>query len=129
MKHIGILLMLAACSFGTGVHAQGLERTVEERLKDFFSNYSTSQAHIGKSSLKSFRLDNQKRTLSIYSNANFGYQPFTEENVKGIYRSVKQSLPGPVNYYDIKIYADGRPIEELVPNALRRRSDRDKSRL
>ena len=53
MKHIGILLMLAACSFGTGVHAQGLERTVEERLKDFFSNYSTSQAHIGKSSLKS----------------------------------------------------------------------------
>lgn len=129
MKHIGILLMLAACSFGTGVHAQGLERTVEERLKDFFSNYSTSQAHIGKSSLKSFRLDNQKRTLSIYSNANFGYQPFTEENVKGIYRSVKQSLPGPVNYYDIKIYADGRPIEELVPNALRRRNDRDKSRL
>ena len=93
MKHIGILIMLEACSFGTGVHAQGLERTVEERLKDFFSNYSTSQAHIGKSSLKSFRLDNQKRTLSIYSNANFGYQPFTEENVKGIYRSVKQSLP------------------------------------
>ena len=128
MKLIYCLLLVAFC-FIQQAGAQGLENTVKERLGDFFNNYSTSLANIGETSLKSFKLDNRKRTLCIYPSANFGYQPFTDENVKAIYRSIKQSLPGPVNYYDIKVYADGRPIEELVPNYLRKRREQDKDRL
>lgn len=111
------------------MEAQGLEKMVKERLQTFFQNYSTTQANIGNTCLQSFELDNEARTLTIYPNVNFGYQPFTEENVKAIYRTVKQSLPGPVNYYKIQIFADGRPIEELVPNHLRKRRNQDKTRL
>ena len=46
---------------------------------------------------------------------------------KAIYRLLRQSLPGPVNYYDITIYADGKSIEDLIPNYLRKKQD--KSRL
>ena len=128
MKLIYCLLFASLC-FIQQAGAQGLEATVQDRLKAFFNNYSTSQANIGETSLKSFKLDNQKRTLDIYPNVNFGYQPFTDENVKAIYRTIKQSLPGPVNYYKIKVYADGRPIEELVPNYLRKRREQEKDRL
>lgn len=111
------------------IQAQKLNNTVEERLKEFFRNYTTSYANIGTTRLKSIRLDNERRKLDIYPETNFGYQPFTNETVEAIYRSVKQSLPGPVNYYNITIYADGKPIEDLVPNALRKKNHRDKSRL
>ncbi len=127
MKQIYLLLLFCAC-FMLPVRAQKLEQTVENRLKEYFNHYTTSYAHIGTTRLKSIRLDNDKRRLDIYPDTNFGYQPFTNEMVDAIYRTVKQSLPGPVNYYDITIYADGKPIEELVPNANRKKS-KDKSRL
>ena len=107
--------------------AQGLDTNVEQRLKDFFTNYETSYANIGKCKLERYEADHNKKTLNVYAGRNFGYQPFTPENTEAIYRLLKQSLPGPVNYYDITIYADGKPIEELVPNSLRKKQD--KSRL
>ncbi|MBR4846466.1 MAG: xanthan lyase, partial [Bacteroidaceae bacterium] len=42
---------------------------------------------------------------------------------------MKQILPGPVNYYNITMYADGRKIHELIPNALRGKRDREEGRL
>lgn len=129
MKHLYIFLAALSCGFGQTVRAQGLEQTVGQRLKQFFQDYTTTQANIGSCHLESFKMDSEQKTLDIYPNAAFGYQPFTEENVKAIYRTVKQSLPGPTNYYKITIYADGQPIERLVPNALLKRRAQDKDRL
>lgn len=108
--------------------AQRANRTVEKRLNTFFNNYSTSMAEIGKSRLRTTRINTNKRTLEIYVSTNFGCQPFTPENVKAIYRSVKQILPGPYNYYKLTIYADDQPIEELIPNALRNVKEYDEKR-
>lgn len=107
--------------------AQRLDANVEQRLKDFFTNYETSYANIGKCTLDRYEVNHNKRVLNVYAGKSFGYQPFTPENTEAIYRLLKQSLPGPVNYYDITIYADGKPIEELIPNYLRKKQD--KSRL
>ena len=35
-------------------------------------------------------------------------------------------MPGPVNYYDMTIYADGKTIEDLVPNHLRKKQDKSR---
>ena len=67
------------------------------------------------------------KRLNVYASPSFGYQPFTPEKTEAIYRLLRQSLPGPVNYYDITIYADGKSIEDLIPNYLRKKQD--KSRL
>ena len=88
----------------------------EQRLKDFFTSYETSYARIGKCELERFEVEHEKKVLRVYANPAFGYQPFTEENVSAIYRLLKQSLPGPVNYYTLQVYADGKLIEDLVPN-------------
>lgn len=108
------------------IGAQSLENTVKERLAGFFNQYQTSYANIGTSRLDHIVIDNEKKTLQVYADATFGYQPFTEENTTAIYRSVKQLLPGPVNYYKITLYADGQPIENLIPNAIRRKKDKDR---
>lgn len=93
------------------VLAQSLDNTVKQRLTDFFKNYQTSHADIGTCKLDHFVLDHEKRTLQVYASPSFGYQPFTEETTSAIYRLITQSLPGPVNYYQITIYADGMPID------------------
>lgn len=48
--------------------------------------------------------------------------------VENIYNQVKELLPGPVHYYQLTIYADGKPIEDLVPNFYRNKK-KDKERL
>ena len=108
--------------------AQSLEKNVEKRLEDFFANYQTHYADIGTCRLDHFIINHQKKTLAIYANAVFGYQPFTEENTTAIYRQLKQLLPGPANYYTLTLYTDGQPIENLVPNAFRNKQ-KDKTRL
>lgn len=110
------------------LQAQSLEKNIEQRLSDFFTNYQTSYANIGQCKLDSFSVNHEHRKLAIYANPTFGYQPFTEENTQAIYRLLKQLLPGPVNYYQTTVYADGQPIENLIPNAFRKRG-KDKSRL
>lgn len=107
--------------------AQGLDANVEQRLKGFFTQYETSYAHIGKCKLERYEVDHAQKKLDVYAGPAFGCQPFTPENTEAIYRLLKQSLPGPVNYYDITLYADGKPIEDLIPNYLRKKQD--KSRL
>ena len=126
MKRLGVLLLccgLCLCE----VVAQNLDQTVTNRLQSYFKEYATVYAKIGKCSLDRIEIDHQRKSLAIYASKSFGYQPFTEVNTKAIYRAVRQILPGPVNYYDIRIFTDGRTIEELIPNAFR--SQKDKSRL
>ena len=107
-------------------HAQGLDGNVEERLNRFFTEYKHPKANIGTCKLDSFALNHQRRKLDIYPSATFGYQPFTPQSVEQIYGYLKSHLPGPVNYYDITIHADGKPIDELIPNHLRKKADKNR---
>lgn len=127
MKKLYILFLLLYTGAGN-ISAQDLDRNVEARLKEFFANYTTSLANTGKSKLKSFAVNHEKKKLDIYASESFAYQPFLPENVDAIYRQLEQTLPGPVNYYDLTVYADGKNIDELIPN-LYRKKKKDKSRL
>ena len=119
------LLSLSILASPLASLAQGLDGNVEERLTRFFTEYQPAQARIGKCKLDSFALDHERRKLDIYPSVSFGYQPFTPENVEQIYGYLKSHLPGPVNYYDITIHADGKTIEELIPNHLRKKKDKN----
>ena len=122
-KHL-ILLSLFASTLASS--AQGLDGNVEERLKTFFAEYQNTKANIGTCKLDSFRIDHHHRKLDIYPSVRFGYQPFTPESVEQIYGYLKNHLPGPVNYYKMTIHADGKPIDELIPNHLRKKQDKSR---
>ena len=75
--------------------AQGLDANVEQRLKDFFTQYETSYANIGKCKLGRYEVNHNQKKLDVYASSSFGYQPFTPENTEAIYRLLKQSLTRP----------------------------------
>lgn len=120
---LSFLLVMAGISHTL---AQGLDGNVEQRLKDFFTRYETSYANIGKCKLDRYEVNHDKKTECICQ-PQLRLPTVYPEKTEAIYRLLRQSLPGPVNYYDITIYADGKSIEDLIPNYLRKKQD--KSRL
>lgn len=128
MKKIYALILFLCLGVGN-LLAQDVEKNVEERLKEFFDNYKPSSANIGKTRLKSFNIDFEAKKLAIHASESFAYQPFLPEIVDGIYRQLGKTLPGPVCYFDMTMYVNGMPIEELIPNAYRAKKQEDKSRL
>ncbi len=121
------LLLLGIFVSTLAAQAQGLDGNVKERLTNFFAEYKIAKANIGTCKLDSFHIDHHHRKLDIYPSKTFGYQPFTPESVEQIYGYLKNHLPGPVNYYKMAIHADGKTIDDLIPNHLRKKQD--KSRL
>ena len=107
--------------------AQDIERNVKERLTDYFGRYTTT-AKISTPKLKSVDIDYERKTIAIHASESFAYQPFRPETVEAVYNQVKELLPGPVHYYRLTIFADGKPIEELIPN-IYRNNKKDKERM
>lgn len=126
MKLKYLLFLLLSISTNL-LFAQDIERNVKERLTDYFGNYQAT-AKISTPKLKSIDINYDRKTIDIYASESFAYQPFRPETVEAIYSQVKELLPGPVHYYKITIYADGKPIDELIPN-LYRRKKKDKERM
>lgn len=126
MKKI-IVFFLGLTFCATFLFAQDIERNVKERLTDYFNQY-TATAKISTPKLNSFDINYDRKTIAIYASESFAYQPFRPETVENIYNQVKELLPGPVHYYQLTIYADGKPIEDLVPNFYRNKK-KDKERL
>ena len=123
-----IIVFLLCLTMGINLlFAQDIERNIKERLTDYFAKY-TATAKISTPKLNSFDIDYDRRTIQIYASESFAYQPFLPETVETIYNQMKELLPGPVNYFQITIYADGKPIEDLVPN-LYRSKKKDKERM
>lgn len=114
--------------YGTLLPAQEIEQNVEERLQAFFKEYTTNTINIGTYKLDSFRIDFRKKRLLIYTNERFAYQPLRPVTVDAIYRHLGQILPGPISYFKITLFANGRSIEDLIPN-LYRKGKEDKTRL
>ncbi len=109
--------------------AQDIERNVKERLTDYFGRY-TATAKISTPKLKSVDIDYERKTIAIHASESFAYQPFRPETVEAVYNQVKELLPGPVHYYRLTIFADGKPIEELIPNIYRnKKKKKDKERM
>lgn len=127
MKKLCIFLLIFLEA--TGVFAQDIEKSVEERLSNYFKTYTPESANTGSCNLKNVDIDFQNRRLSIYASESFAYQPFLPETVDNIYRQIENLLPGPVCFFRTTIYADNRPIEELVPNLFRGKKKKDKLRL
>ena len=118
-----LLTLLTTFFFSFSLYAQNEQQRLEQELQNFFTNYQTVYANIGDCKLKELSIDTSEKKLVITTNPNFGYQPFTPENISAIYRSVKQILPRAYRKYKVTIVADNRPIEELVPNSLNRKKD------
>ena len=107
----------------TNLSAQSQQKVVEKRLKAYFRAYESAEVNVGTCKLVRFQLNSKKRTLTIYANANFAYQPLRPETTEKIYSDLRKVLPGPVNYYKITIMVGDKSIDDLIPNIYRKEKD------
>ncbi len=120
--------MLMLLTWAGMLFAQDIERTVQDRLTDYFGTYTAPTAKINSVKLSDVDIDFNRRTITIRTSESFAYQPFLPETVETIYRRIRELLPGPVNYFNISVLAGDTSIDDLVPNYFRGRKQ-DKKRL
>ena len=101
-------------------------QTLEPEYKTAIGNYLTTVARkeisVGKIKIDSVAVE--KKQLQLYANINASYIPFREDNVKEIYQNVRAILPAEFAKSGIKIFANKKPIEELVPLALQSKKNK-----
>ena len=113
MQKILFTIMLLFTSFG--LQGQNLKKTMEE----FCRNYESPHSRVAPSKLDSLKVDSENKHLGIYVSRGLQEQFYTDAHVKRVYKEMKDALPKEYQSYDITIFADKHPIEQLVPNAVR----------
>ena len=109
----GVLLLFSSPT----VDAQGLNRITKSAIEQFLNESTRQMIVCGKIAIDSVAI--KDKTIAIYTNINFSYVPFREDNVKDFYDKVKALLPEEYASYQVEIYTDKRPIEKLIPLAFR----------
>ena len=101
---------------GNLLHAQ----TMRGQMLNYLDNYTRKDQYIKSSRLDSIVTDTLREEIRMYVSGGFKEQFFTSETVDDIYKSVKAFVPDSLSHYHLGIFTDSHPIEQLVPNALRK---------
>ncbi|MBQ8050371.1 MAG: hypothetical protein IJ197_02185 [Bacteroidaceae bacterium] len=109
-------LLFLLLFLGGTLYAQADANRIRNRLSDYFTQY-TNAAYSSADPIRltNVMVDTQQRVVTLEANAGFASQPFTRETVARIHHDVEQLMPPPFNTYQIRILANGTPIEELMP--------------
>ena len=129
-----LLVAFAACFLGvTVLSAQGVDKTVERSISEYFKNYRSGGVQLKHSGLDKRRnrivVNKRTKRITIYSNEAFAGQAFTPEIVDTIYRDIRKLLPSKFRKYRIDVVYDHRTIDERIPNIYKDRKKTDKQRL
>ena len=104
-------------------------QSAEEHVKNFLSSYSLpGNSRVRKASVKSMEVNERKSAIKLVLTGGADNMYFTDDIVAKMYNDIQGCLPEEFQNYKLSIEADGRPIEYLVPNAIRRgKADKSKA--
>lgn len=122
MRHI--IRMVVMLMFVSTVSAQ----TMREQIQDYLENYTRNEQILKRSKLDSLVVDTTRQAIRIYVSGGFMEQYFTDDVVGNIYTSIRSFVPDSLSSYPLTVITDRQPIEQLVPNTIRR-SAIDRSRI
>ena len=121
---IAFLLFLSVC---VDCNAQR-GRKEKTPLAVYFEKYQNPNfSSADKIKIEDLDINNEEKRYTIYLNDAFKAQPFTPSLVQKIYEEVRSTLETPYNTYQLIIYAQDVPIEQLIPINLL--SERDSMRV
>lgn len=102
--------------------------TKVRRLPIKYFTYQTSAINnvVNRYKVESMVIDGKKCTVEI--NEHLSNIPMNDSIVADIYDSLRAQLPNNYQKYNISIVSRKHPIEEFIPNYLRKKNDIDKSR-
>ena len=118
-----LLSLLAASLFPQWGGAQELPTDVRQEIGKFLDTTARKEVSVGRISIDSVAVEGN--TLQLFANMNCAYIPFREDNVAEIYQGVSALLPAEFTKYKLQIRTNKRSIEELVPQVLRSKRQKD----
>ena len=110
---IGIILILFSLCLDGNAQRRRNEKTPLALYFEKYQNPDYSSAD--KIKIEDIDINNEEKRYGIYLNDAFKSQPFTPTVVQRIYQDVRSTLEPPYNTYQIVIYAQDVPIEQLIP--------------
>ena len=117
MKKTFSLALLALLLFPLKGGAQELSQEVREAINKYLDTEIHKEICVGKIKVDSVAIG--KKTIELFANKNAADYPFRVDNVDAIYKGVKELLPAEYSNLKLKVYANGKAIEELIPINLR----------
>lgn len=100
-----------------------LQTSLMAQSVDDIYQYFNTYTHLGQklttTSVKSYLVIPENKTINIDIKGGFAEQSFSESIVDSVYSTVSQLLPDSIKDYKLNITAGGKKIEDLVPNPLR----------
>lgn len=106
--------------------AQTINKKVEASLQSYFTNYKSATTQLKNCKLERYELNHEKKSITVYPTANFGYQLLTPTNVTTIYKELRAALPADFQSYSISIQCDEKELEDLIPNRLVQKMDKER---
>jgi hypothetical protein len=123
----GVVFLLFFLSVCIDCDAQR-RRNEKTPLSVYFENYQNPNfSSADKIKIEDLDINIEEKRYSIYLNDAFKSQHFTPAIVKRIYEDVRRTLEPPYNTFQVVIYAQDVPIEQLIPIDLL--SERDSMRV
>ena len=124
MRRLLVALTAFICGI-TVLSAQGVDKTVERSVQNYFKEYKSDRAALSRPGLDTKRRDkivvnSGKKTVTIYCNEAFAGQPFTPEVVEKIYGDIRGLLPSKLRKYKIRVEFQNMSIDERIPNICRK---------
>lgn len=104
------------------------EKGLRAQLTEWLTAYSRYGINNAPCTLKEIHVSPDSQYVNITCGGGFQEQYFTPEVVSRIYDDVRSMLPDSLSRYDLYVTTDGRHIEDLVPNIMRK-GGKDYSRL
>lgn len=99
-----------------------LPTEIRREIGRFLDATARKEISVGRIDIDSVAIEGN--TLQLFANMNCAYIPFREDNVAQIYRGVSSLLPAEFAKYKLQIRTNKRSIEELIPQALRKKKDK-----
>lgn len=117
MKQRLLIILIALFTLSLAQAQKPSDRKIEKmerKLNKYFSRYRMPDGNKRQPTVKSWKADYNRHTLTVNADATFAQQQFTQESVDEIYRKLGKALPKPFRTYKITIYTGGTAIERLI---------------
>lgn len=95
-------------------------QTMRERVLNYLDNYTRSETLLKRSKLDSLVVDTAHQDIRVYVSGGFMEQFFTDAVVETVYDSIRSFVPDSLANYPLTVITDRQPIEQLVPNTIRK---------
>ena len=121
--------MFLAC--GSAAQAQSGKKELKENIAQVFRSWTVEKYRPSRSiDLTDVLVNDTAKVIEVIPNESFFSQPFDANTPTLLLKEIGKRIPEAYRKYQIKVKdANGKPLDEFVPNYLRKKKNVDNSRL